>query len=185
MTKGRAEKLTMGKSRGERRVIFSSSGAIPTIHDLRRPRAKTELRVLEKELKGGSRESVFEIVEEGVNDVDEVEAGDGATNNSDFGVEDGRQRDKKEYAIRGGACNCVPYLLLPMPTEYPLVTRPTTRERERGEKVPNSQNTSFFGFGPGPISAGPKFSPIAKELIFSFFFSFLFFLFLFLRGQLD
>lgn len=136
--KGRAEKLTMGKSRGERRVIFSSSGAIPTTHDFRRPRAKTELRVLENELKGGSRERVFVIVEEGVRDVDEVEAGDGATNNSDFGVEDGRQRDKEEYAIRGGACNCVGcvlYLLLLMPTKYPLAQLPETeREREREER---------------------------------------------------
>lgn len=69
----------MGKSRGERRVIFSSSGAIPTIHDLLRPRATIELRHLGEELRGGSRERVLVIGEAGLNNVDEVEAGDGAT----------------------------------------------------------------------------------------------------------
>lgn len=91
--KGERERLTMGKSRGERRVIFSSSGAIPTIHDLRRPRARIELRFLGKD---GSGERAFVMVEEAIIDVDEVEATNGA--------EAGRQRDSDEYAIRGGAC---------------------------------------------------------------------------------
>lgn len=104
----------MGKSRGERRVIFSSSGAIPTINDLRWPRATIELRKLGKDSSG---ERVFLIEEEAVNNVDEVEA-----TNSALGVEGGRQRDKDEYAIGGGACRwgTVLYLVFPMPTDYPL-----------------------------------------------------------------
>ena len=104
----------MGKSRGERRVIFSSSGAMPTINDLRWPRATIELRQLGKD---GSGERAFLIEEEAVNNVDEVEA-----TNSALGVEGGRQRDKDEYAIGGGACSwgSVLHLVFPMPTDYPL-----------------------------------------------------------------
>ncbi|KAL1538356.1 hypothetical protein AAHA92_27112 [Salvia divinorum] len=120
----------MGKSRGERRVIFSSSGAMPTINDLRWPRATIELRQLGKGDSGGR---AFVIEEEAVNNVDEVEA-----TNSTLGVEGGRQRDKDKYAIGGGACRWGSdfYLLFPMPTDYPLVQ---LQKREMGERAKTSQ----------------------------------------------
>lgn len=119
----------MGKSRGERRVIFSSSGAIPTIHDLRRPRATTELRLLGNDASG---ERALVIGEEAIDDVDEVEA----TKNSAFGAQAGRQRDSEAYAIRGGACKRSVLYLLPNIHSPNCQKLREERERERRERVP-------------------------------------------------
>ncbi|KAG8379942.1 hypothetical protein BUALT_Bualt07G0142100 [Buddleja alternifolia] len=88
-------KLTIGKSRGERRVIFSSSGAIPTIHDLRRKRVKFTVRVRRKQFNGGSRE------EDAANDFVELEGEEEATTNGVIGVEGVSERRMAGNQIAG------------------------------------------------------------------------------------
>ncbi|KAH6833631.1 hypothetical protein C2S53_018875 [Perilla frutescens var. hirtella] len=89
----------MGKSRGERRVIFSSSGAIPTIDDLRRARADLMAGNLPKQFEGGSRKTALE--EEGLNGVEGVEM-----KRAVAGGEAG-SRERARNAIDGGAYKCV------------------------------------------------------------------------------
>lgn len=95
------DSLTMGKSRGDRRVIFSSSGAIPTIHDLRRPRINFVVLVLWIQFKGGNRDMATE--EGAIKDVDEVKGGEGVKIIAVFGVEAGIEIESDRKAISGGA----------------------------------------------------------------------------------
>ncbi|KAL2558746.1 Uncharacterized protein Fot_03485 [Forsythia ovata] len=89
--------LTIGKSRGERQVIFSSSGAIHTTKDLIPPRVKFRARVL---LKCNRRARVFDDV---VHVVDVVEVGEKTKNDTVLnGVEVDKERETDSNAIQRG-----------------------------------------------------------------------------------
>lgn len=95
--------LTIGKSRGERRVIFSSSGAIPTTTDLRPPRDNPGELVLRKPVKTGNREE--DVV--AVAAVDEVEGVEGQKTDGVVGVLVDKRRETDRNAIWGGWCRRV------------------------------------------------------------------------------
>lgn len=90
----------MGKSRGERRVIFSSSGAILTTNDFRRPPIDLKAGIFLKQFEDGSRKTALE--EEGLKEVE------GVANIG--GVEAGRM-ERAGNDIGGGAYKCVAWVV--------------------------------------------------------------------------
>lgn len=115
----------MGKSRGERRVIFSSSGAMPTTNDLRRLRVTAGNRP--KQYKGGSRETALD--EEGLNGVERV------GNNWGAGGGEAGRRERERNAIGGGSCKWVTSLnsaASPNRHRHQISTKPTATIWECG-----------------------------------------------------